>query len=195
MIDETRRGRIVLLSGPSGVGKGTVIAEAKELAAEQGTKIWESVSDTTRQPREGEVDGVDYNFISHDTFVALMDKGYYLETAVYAENFYGTPKEPILDRSQEGEPVLVELEVQGVAQILDGANDDLRSRLTLVFLAPPDLDELSVRLIGRGTEDLPKIKRRLIAAKNEMKQSSMYDIIIVNHEVERSARLLGRILI
>ena len=194
-MDKIRPGRIVLVSGPSGVGKGTVIARIKQYSQLREDPLWESISDTTREPRGDELDGVEYNFISRGVFLARDAAGYYLETAVYANNLYGTPKLPILERSQAGLPVLAELEVQGATQILADADDELHSRLTLVFLAPPSLGQLRKQLIGRATESPKKIERRMAAAEWEMERSSMYDVIIVNHDVARSARLLERLLL
>jgi guanylate kinase len=170
-----------------------VIAEAKKLATERGATIWESVSDTTRQPRESEVDGVDYNFVSHDKFVARMDGGYYLETAVYAENYYGTPFAPIIEQSALGTTVLVELEVQGVSQILLGEHSDLLSRMTMVFLAPPSPASLEGRLKRRGTDSSEVIARRMRAAKDEMRMVSMYDVVIINNVVSRAAYVLNKL--
>lgn len=172
---------IVVVAGPSGVGKGTVIAWVREHLPE----VWLSVSATTRAPRPGEVDGVNYHYLSRDAFDAMVAEGGFLEWAEYAGNRYGTPIAPVLAQQASGHPVLLEIELQGARQV--------RERLpqaTLVFIAPPSWEELVRRLTGRGTESAELVERRLATAREEMAAESEFDVTIVNDTVEAAGRAL-----
>ena len=172
---------IIVVAGPSGVGKGTVIAWVREHMPE----VWLSVSATTRAPRPGEVDGVNYHFLSREAFDAMVDDGGFLEWAEYAGNRYGTPIAPVLEQQASGHPVLLEIELQGARQV--------RERLpqaTLVFIAPPSWDELVRRLTGRGTESAELVAQRLATAREEMAAESEFDVTIVNDAVERAGQAL-----
>jgi guanylate kinase len=155
---EVRPASITVLSGPSGSGKGTVIAKARQIAEEQDLKVWLSVSDTTRNPRPGEADGVEYNFISEEVFQQRVSSGYYLEHATFAGNSYGTPKTSVLNRVLNGVPVLIEIELQGARQIMAEVARGFKPRPVFVFLAPPSWEEL-VRGLG-----LLKMKQRSTSA-------------------------------
>jgi guanylate kinase len=170
-----------VLSGPSGVGKRSVIAEVRRSRPD----VWLSVSVTTRRPRAGEVDGVDYHFVDDATFDGLVARGELLEHATYAGNRYGTPRRAIDERLAAGEPALLELELQGARQVRTAMPDAL-----LVFLAPPSFDELVARLIGRGTEAPEEVARRLAAAEVELAAVSEFDTVVVNSTVEEAARRL-----
>ncbi len=185
---------ITVLSGPSGSGKGTVIAKARSVAEEQDLKIWLSVSDTTREPRVGESDGVEYNFISQEVFRKRVSSGYYLEHATFAGNSYGTPKSSVLKRALSGTPVLIEIELQGARQIMAEVAKGFQPRPTFVFLAPPSWEELVRRLRSRATEDEEKIHERLAIAAEEIKASDEYDHVIVNDSVDETVSELLAIL-
>jgi guanylate kinase len=172
---------LVVVSGPSGVGKSTVVAAA--LA--QDPSIWLSVSATTRQPRPGEVDGREYFFTPDADFDALVAAGGLLEWAAYAGNRYGTPRGPVDERRAAGVPVLLEIEVQGARQVRAAVPDAL-----LVFLAPPSWEVLEARLTGRGTEDPDAVARRLGAAREELSASGEFDVVLVNADVQECARAL-----
>lgn len=167
-----------MLSGPSGVGKGSVIAEIRRRHPE----VWLSVSVTTRPPRPGETDGVEYHFAGDEEFDRMVAAGELLEHATYAGNRYGTPRGPVLDRVRSGEPALLEVDLQGARQVRDAMPDAY-----LVFLAPPSFDELARRLTGRGTEDPERVRKRLDIARIEMAAEDEFDVVVVNDTVEAAA--------
>lgn len=181
MTRSTGRGRLVVLTGPSGVGKGTVVAELRRLRPD----VWVSVSATTRAPREGEVDGVQYHFWSAQQFARTIAEEGFLEWAEFAGNRYGTPRAEVLDRLATGQPVLLEIELQGARQVRASDPGAL-----LVFLAPPSWDELVRRLVGRGTEAAEVIARRLETARVELAAESEFDATVVNTTVEEAAARL-----
>jgi guanylate kinase len=169
---------LTVLSGPSGVGKTTLAAHVRKAHPE----VWLSVSATTRKPRPGEVDGVHYFFYDLPDFQKAVEAGEFLEHAEYAGNCYGTPRQPVIDRLNTGQPVLLEIELQGARQIRQTMPE-----ARLVFLAPPSWDELVRRLTGRGTEPADVIQRRLDTARVEMAAESEFDVTVVNTSVEAAA--------
>jgi guanylate kinase len=177
--------RLTVLSGPSGVGKGTVVAALRR----RHPHVWVSVSYTTRAPRAGERDGVEYRFVSRDEFQKMIDAGEFLEHAEFAGNLYGTPLRPVLARLAGGEPALLEIELQGARQVRAAMPD-----AQLVFLAPPSWAELERRLAARATEGSDAIERRLARAKVEMAAESEFDEVVVNDDVELAAAELVRLI-
>jgi guanylate kinase len=172
---------LVVVSGPSGVGKSTVVAAA--LALDPG--IWLSVSATTRSPRPGEVDGREYFFVTDAEFDDLVATGGLLEWAAFAGNRYGTPRAPVQEHRAGGTPVLLEIEVQGARQVRQAVPGAL-----LVFLAPPSWEVLRGRLTGRGTESPDAVARRLQAARDELAAAEEFDCVLVNADVGECARSL-----
>ena len=170
--------RLTVLSGPSGVGKGSVIAAVRR----RHPQVWLSVSATTRPPRPGETEGVEYHFVDDAEFARMVDAGELLEHASYAGFSYGTPRRPVEERLAAGQPALLEIELQG-ARLVRAAMPEAH----LVFLAPPSFDDLAVRLGGRGTEDPERIRQRLDVARIEMAAEDEFDAVIVNDEVEKAA--------
>ncbi|SDJ25496.1 guanylate kinase [Frankineae bacterium MT45] len=170
-----------MLSGPSGVGKGTVVAAIRQAYPQ----IWVSVSATTRKPRPGERDGVEYNFVDRERFEGLIRDSALLEYAEFAGNLYGTPREPVLRRLEQRLPTLLEIELQGARQVREAMPD-----AQFVFLAPPSWAELERRLIGRGTESTDVIDARLARAKVELDAGGEFDTIVVNDDVSETAAQL-----
>ncbi|MCD0450927.1 guanylate kinase [Actinocorallia sp. API 0066] len=167
--------RLTVLSGPSGVGKSTVVARLRQ----DHPGVWLSVSVTTRGPRPGETDGVEYFFTDDAGFDKLIAEGSLLEWAEFAGNRYGTPRAPVEERLAAGVPTLLEIDLQGARQVRETMPE-----ARLVFLAPPSWEELVRRLVGRGTESDDVIERRLAAARVELAAEKEFDVTLVNHSVE-----------
>ena len=172
---DNEKGLLIVLSGPSGVGKGTV---RKEIFDDPTTSYKYSISMTTRQMREGEVNGVDYFFQTKEEFEALIQEDQFIEYAEYVGNYYGTPVQYVKDTMAEGHDVFLEIEVEGAKQVRKKFPDAL-----FIFLAPPSLDHLKERLIGRGTETDEKIQSRVNEARKEVEMMNLYDYVVVNDEV------------
>lgn len=169
-----RSGLVVVIAGPSGVGKGTVTAAIRRALPEAGF----SVSVTTRQPRGGEHDGVEYRFVDDDAFDRLVATDALVEWAAYAGNRYGTPREPLEAALAQGRLVLLDIEVQGALQVKERLPESL-----LVFLEPPDPAELERRLRARGTDDAAAIRRRLETAGVELAARDRFDVVVVNDDL------------
>ena len=173
--------RLTVLSGPSGVGKSTVVAELNRACP----GIWISVSATTRRPRPGEVDGREYHFVDDGEFDRLVADGALLEWAQFAGNRYGTPREPLNLKLEAGIACLLEIDLAGARQVKRAVPDS-----RLVFLAPPSWDELVRRLTGRGTESAEVMERRLAAAREELAAAGEFEVTLVNTSVQDVCRQL-----
>lgn len=180
-----KKGKLFVISGPSGAGKSTVIGKMMENRHD----VSFSVSVTTRAPRPGEQDGVDYYFVTKEKYEELVEQGELLEHAYFAGNGYGTPRTPVLEKLAAGTHVILDIEVQGAAQVKAAMNEAVT-----IFLMPPSLEVLESRLRGRGTETEEKILQRLETAKKEMPLASQYDYQIVSDEAERAAAELSSIM-
>lgn len=174
----SKRGMLIVLSGPSGVGKGTV---RKALFSQPGNDFQYSVSMTTRQPRPGEVNGKDYFFVSKEEFEQHIREGQMLEYAKYVDNYYGTPLKYINDTLDEGKDVFLEIEVNGAMQVRSKCPDGV-----FIFLTPPDLMELRQRLIHRGTDSMEVINKRIHKAFGEIQMMQNYDYAVVNDQVDNA---------
>lgn len=181
----TKPGLLVVLSGPSGVGKDTVLRHF--MRRHGGCAL--SVSATTRGPRPGETDGLDYHFLSMERFSELVARGEMLEYAQFDGNLYGTPKEEVDRLLAEGKNVILEIEVQGAMQV-----KKLRPDAVFVFVAPPSWECLRRRLQKRGTETEPSLRKRLDHAAEEMRRASEYDYILVNDDIDRCAESLAAVI-
>ena len=171
----SNKGILVLYTGCSGVGKGTIMKKLLE----RDSSIRLSVSNTTRAPREGEIDGVHYNFVSREDFIRLADADGYIEYAEYCKNLYGTPKRQVEEMLEQGYNVFLEIEVQGGLQIMERFPEVLS-----IFVLPPSLEELGHRLRGRGTETEEVVQKRLAEAENELKIAPRYKYNVVNDRLE-----------
>lgn len=181
-----KKGTLFVITGPSGAGKGTVLKQV--IQSLEG--LYFSVSATTRKPREGEVDGVHYHFLTKERFEELIEKDRFLEYARYAENYYGTPLDPVEEHLEQGHDVILEIELQGALQV--------KKRLpkaVLVFIAPPSFEELENRLRGRGTETEEVIRKRLAIARQECANMDEFRFIVVNDKVEDAADRLRAIIL
>ena len=178
------KGILIIISGPSGSGKGTVV---EKLKADPSYAL--SISATTRQPRNYEQDGVHYFLKSTDEFKKMIEEGKLLEWAEFCGNFYGTPKDYVMGKLNEGLNVILEIEVQGAAQI-----KKIFPEAVTVFLIPPDKEELRKRLIGRGTEDMDTVEKRLKRASEEIELLPHYDFVVVNDTVENAVKRINTVV-
>lgn len=178
-------GILLIISGPSGVGKGTVCRYL--MTMKNDLKL--SVSTTTRLPRPGEKEGIEYLFTDIDQFKAMIERGDFLEWAVVHGRYYGTGLKTVNQSLDRGEVLILEIDVQGAAQVRQKV-----SKSVSIFLAPPSMEALEARIKGRGTESAEKIERRLNTARREMDAYNLYDYVVVNDTVEHAAVLIGAII-
>ena len=182
-----KQGRLFVISAPSGAGKTTLLRGVMSALV----KVKFSVSHTTRNPREGEVDGVDYHFVSRDTFGQMIADNMFLEHAEVHDNFYGTSHAAIEEQLQDGFDVILDIDVQGAAIL----RENPQVEAAFIFIAPPSLVELERRLRGRGTENEEKVQVRLINARTELLSSSKYEYLIVNSDINEATNLLQAIIL
>ncbi|WP_312095247.1 guanylate kinase [Niallia sp.] len=181
------KGLLIVLSGPSGVGKGTV---RKEIFSQQNTSFEYSISMTTRSPRAGEVDGVDYFFKSREEFEDLIEQGKLLEYAEFVGNYYGTPVDYVRETTLKGKDVFLEIEVEGAKQVREKFPDGL-----FIFLSPPSLSELKNRIVTRGTESEEIINNRMNVAREEIEMMHLYDYVVENDTVENACEKIKAIIV
>ena len=179
-------GKLTVLTGPSGVGKGTIVKRILDKYSD----VWLSISATTRNPRQGEIDQKHYFFLDEKEFKKIIDRGGFLEWASFANNFYGTPKDVVNEKIEKGINVLLEIELEGARQVRKSFPQGLQ-----IFLAPPNLSELEKRIRGRGTESEESIRERLAIAKKELIAQKEFDAVIINEDIDNAffeiERLMG----
>ena len=179
------RGKTFIISGPSGVGKSTVLSALLE----KRKNLYFSVSATTRDPRPGELDGIHYHFMDAESFRKWIAMDQFLEYAEYVGNFYGTPKKYVDEAMEQGKDVILDIEIQGAAQVCAKRPETVR-----IFIAPPSWKELERRLTARGTDTPEKVQKRLLRAQVELKNASDYNYFVINDTVEQAVEELRAIL-
>jgi guanylate kinase len=177
--------KLIILTGPSGVGKGTVV---KEILGKE-KDFWLSISATTREPRDGEKDGENYFFLDQEKFKEMIEKNLFLEWAQFAGNYYGTPVSSVNEKIKKGFTVLLEIEVEGARQIKNKFADSLS-----IFLLPPDKEELERRIRNRATEKEEAIQKRLSRANYEISVSNQFDFALINHNVDETAKKIIKLI-
>lgn len=186
IIKQRERGSLIVVSGPSGCGKGTVIQEFLKSHKD----AWLSVSCTSREPRPGDVPNESYYFITREEFEEKIEKGEFLEYAEYNKNYYGTPKEHIEERLAKGIDVILEIEVQGALKV-----KELVPEAICIFIMPPSMKELKKRLVGRGTESKEKVLGRFKTAYQEINNVTRYNYVVTNDDVENAVAKMSAILL
>ncbi len=181
-----KKGLLIILSGPSGVGKGTV---RKELVKDSSLELFFSVSMTTREMRPGEVDGKDYYFVSKEEFQKNIDNGNLLEWAEFVGNRYGTPKDKVEEMREQGKNVFLEIETKGTATVLAKCPDAIS-----IFLMPPSMEALEARIRGRRTEAEEVIQERLAKARAELPLATKYKYVVLNDTIERASQEIASII-
>ena len=179
LLPSKRSGRLFVITGPSGVGKGTIVSRLLSIYK----KVWLSVSSTTRKPRAGEIHGEHYFFTDRDDFNQLIASGGFLEWAEFAGNFYGTPVDAVQTKIKEGRTVLLEIELEGARQVKKSYKNAF-----MIFIAPPDFNELEKRIRGRATDSEMSIKKRLERAQEELKAKKEFDAIVINNDLEKAVK-------
>lgn len=186
IIKQRERGSLIVVSGPSGCGKGTVIQEFLKSHKD----AWLSISCTSRDPRPGDVPNESYYFITREEFEEKIEKGEFLEYAEYNKNYYGTPKEKIEERLAKGIDVILEIEVQGALKV-----KELVPEAICIFIMPPSMKELKKRLVGRGTESKEKVLGRFKTAYQEINNVTRYNYVVTNDDVENAVAKMSAILL
>ena len=184
-MNDMKKGKTFIISGPSGVGKSMVLSALLE----KRSNVYFSVSATTRDPRPGELDGIHYHFMDVDSFRKWIAMDQFLEYAEYVGNFYGTPKRFVDEAMEQGKDVILDIEVQGAIQVTSKRPDTVR-----IFIAPPSWSELERRLTERGTDSKDKIQKRLLRAKVEFQTAHTYDYFVINDTVENAVKELDAIM-
>ena len=189
IIKNMKRGLLIIMSGPSGVGKGTI---REKLMEDKTLNLFYSVSMTTRSPRPGEVNGREYYFVSKEEFQKNINNGNLLEWAEFVGNRYGTPKDKVEKMRDEGKNVLLEIDVKGTSQVLSKLD---RNDVISVFIAPPSLEELEARIRGRSTETDDVIKNRLAQAGRELAQKDQYRFVVINDDLDQAVEDFRKIIL
>ena len=186
MLKLNKKGSLIVISGPSGAGKDTVVNKLKEI----NDNIWVSISCTSRLPRGLEVDGKDYFFLTKEQFEEKINNNEFLEYAVYNDNYYGTPLYKINEKLNEGIDVILVIEVQGALYVKQHVKDAI-----FIFIMPPSMKELKKRLVGRGTESKEKVLDRFKRAYKEINELTSYNYVVINDVVENAVSKMAAILL
>lgn len=186
MIKNKRQGQLIVISGPSGAGKDTIV---KKLVERKNNDYWLSISATSRKSRKEEKDGIDYYFLKEDDFKQKIKEDYFLEYTKYADNYYGTPKQYIKDNLEKGKDVLLIIEIEGAANIKEMLPESL-----LIFIMPPSIKELVRRLKKRGTEDNNKLLKRFHKTYKELNEVTKYNYVVVNDNIDDAAEKVEAII-
>lgn len=186
IIKTREKGNLIVISGPSGAGKGTIIDKLKEI----NDNFWLSISMTSRDIRSNDIPDETYFFVSKEEFEDRIKKGVFLEYAMYNGNYYGTPKDKILDKLNEGVDVILEIEIQGALKVKELVSDAI-----FIFILPPSMNELKKRLVSRGTDSKEKILSRFKRAYQEINEVTKYNYVVINDDVERAVNKVNAILL
>lgn len=186
IIKTKEKGNLIVISGPSGAGKGTIISKLKEI----NSNIWLSISMTSRLPRTNDIPNETYFFVTKDEFEEKIRNNNFLEYAVYNDNYYGTPKDKILDKLNDGKDIILEIEIQGALKVKELIPDAI-----FIFILPPSMSELKKRLVSRGTESIDKILSRFKTAYQEINEITKYNYVVVNDDIDKSVEKVNSIII
>lgn len=186
IIKTSGRGNLIVISGPSGAGKDSIVEGLLKI----NNKVWLSVSATTRSPRGNEQDGVEYFFLTKEEFEQKIKQNELLEYAIYNDNYYGTPKDKIIEKLNEGYDVILVIEIQGAIKV-----KELIKEAIFIFVLPPSLEELKRRLINRNTEDREKILNRFKTAYNEINEVTKYNYVVINDKLDEAIEKVNSILL
>ena len=186
IIKTKRKGNLIVISGPSGAGKGSVISRLKEI----NSNIWLSISMTSREIRSNDIPDTTYFFVSKEEFERRIKNGIFLEYAMYNNNYYGTPKDKIVEKLNEGYDVILEIEIQGALKVKELVPDAI-----FIFIMPPSMTELRKRLVGRGTDTSDKILDRFKTAYNEINHVTKYNYVVINDDIDLATSKVNSILL
>lgn len=186
IIKTKEKGNLIVISGPSGSGKGTIISELRKI----NDNIWLSISMTSREPRSNDIPNETYFFVSKDEFKKKIENNEFLEYAQYNQNYYGTPKDKIMDKINDGIDVILEIEIQGALKVKEMIPDAI-----FIFILPPSMKELKQRLVKRGTESKEKILSRFKTAYQEINEVTKYNYVVINDEIEKAVEKVNAILL